>query len=460
MLAAAVLVTANGSAPGQVDACPGDCNGDGRIRVDELVVHVSIALGLLSLDACETVDVDDNGALTIDEVVRAVAIVLNGCPTPTPTATLTPSTDTPTATGTATESATVTPTAGDTATPSVTASATETPTATPTATETSSVPTPTPTVTPVEPTITGTLPPTQTPTVSPASTATHTPTSTSTPTATATATPTVTPTATRTAAPGVRRFSLDPTSSGIRTVSNLAPPTERFGFQGYLDLALGPPDAMGIAQVDIVGASDFLSLTVAAEEGEESMTFCIRPIVPVVRAGVVDCDGGDDLGISTFQDHVVGVVGENGFTAENCAAVDGRIETAQEPHPNTCISPIFVQPSGVPDSGPGALLMAPDPRFATLGVPAQVSVDVGPCSTHGESESTLFGFVSAQYRVEIADPNGIMGDSLIQVDNGENLSCANWDQENGPGRLVLALGAIHGAGGGLIDLVTVFELDD
>ena len=63
---------------------------------------------------------------------------------------------------------------------------------------------------------------------------------------------------------------------------------------------------------------------VAAEEGEEPTTFCIQPIVPVLRAGVVDCDGGDDLGISTFQDHVVGVVGENGFTAENCTAADGR----------------------------------------------------------------------------------------------------------------------------------------
>jgi hypothetical protein len=243
-------------------------------------------------------------------------------------------------------------------------------------------------------------------------------------------------------------------------VSNLTPPSETFGFEGYLDLALGEPDAMGIAQVNVVGSSDFLSLPLGAEEGEEPMTFCIRPIMlPIERAGVVDCDGGEDLGISTFQDHVLGVV-DGEFTSQECEAASGRIETALEPHPDTCIGPVLVQPSGL-DSGPGALLMVPNhPQFNTVGLPAEVSVEAGPCSTHQNPEPTLFGFVSARYGVEIAHPNGMPGDSLVHVEDGENLSCANWDQEDGPGRLILSLGAIHGGGGGLIDLVTVFQLDD
>jgi len=265
----------------------------------------------------------------------------------------------------------------------------------------------------------------------------------------------------------VRRFSLNPASSGIHTVSALDPDirSETFGFEGYLDLALGTADAIGIAQVDIVGASSFLSLTLEPEDGAESMTFCIQPVLlPVIRAGVIDCDGGEDLGVSTFQDHVVGVVGQNGFTAQDCEDAGGRIETTPpEPHGGTCIGPVFVQPSGVGDSGPGALLMAPnpDPEINTVGVPALVSVDFGPCSTHAEREPTLFGFVSARYVVQIENPNGMPGDPPFNhQEDGENFSCANWDQENGPGRLILSLGAIHGGGGGLIDLVTVFELDD
>lgn len=220
---------------------------------------------------------------------------------------------------------------------------------------------------------------------------------------------------------------------------------------------------MGVAQVDIVGASEFLSLVLPPEEeGGESETFCIQPIFPVVRAGIVDCNGGQDLGISTSQNHVVGIVGENKFTAQACEDEGGMIEAAQDPHPNRCIGPVFVQPSGVLDSGEGALLLAPNPApgINTAGVPALVSVDFGPCSTHENSELTLFGFVSADYIVQIVNPNALPAEPFVHRENGENLSCANWDQEDGQGRLVLGLAVLHGASEGLFDVVTVFELDD
>lgn len=498
----AILLAGNGAALGQTDICPADCDGDGFVTVDELVVSTSIALGLLPLELCAAADIDHDGTVTIDEVVRAVAAALGGCPTPTPTFSAT-ATESPTASPTSatdTPSPTETPTVEDTATPPVTPSGdtptptptATTPTATPTATNTASptitpTATVTPTDTPAEPTITGTRPPTSTSTQTPTpthtatpsptstptptpsttptptrtSSPTRTPTSTATPTATSTPTPTATPT--RTAAPGVRRFSLDPASSGIYTISALAPhvESERFGFRGYLDLALGPQDEMGIAQVDIVGTSEFLSFALPAEDGQLPMTLCIHPSSSFVpRAGVVDCDGGSDLGISTFQDHVLGVVGENDFTAQDCEGADGRIETEFEPHPNTCIGPVLVQPSDM-DSGPGALLMVPNhPLFKTVGLPAQVSIQSGSCSIEHEGEPTLFGFVSARYTVQIGNANAMAGNTFTHQEDGEQFSCANWAQEDGSGRLILGLGAMHGASEGLGDLVTVFMLDD
>ena len=60
--------------------CVGDCNGDGEVRVDELVTLVNIALDLQTLDACPTADRNGDGRVTIDEVLLAVTHALNRCP--------------------------------------------------------------------------------------------------------------------------------------------------------------------------------------------------------------------------------------------------------------------------------------------------------------------------------------------------------------------------------------------
>ena len=60
--------------------CVGDCNGDGEVRVDELVTLVNIALELQTLDACPTADRNGDGRVTIDEVLLAVTHALNRCP--------------------------------------------------------------------------------------------------------------------------------------------------------------------------------------------------------------------------------------------------------------------------------------------------------------------------------------------------------------------------------------------
>ena len=59
--------------------CPGDCSGDGFVRVNELVIGVDIALGTRSVTACPSVDSNGSGAVTISELVQAVLAALNGC---------------------------------------------------------------------------------------------------------------------------------------------------------------------------------------------------------------------------------------------------------------------------------------------------------------------------------------------------------------------------------------------
>jgi Putative Ig domain len=96
------------AAPSYAAACIGDCNGDGRVQVDELVVCVDIGLGGRAATECPTLDDDENGDVSISELVGAVTSMLEGCPT-TPTPTTTPTT-TETPTVTSTPSVTPTPT--------------------------------------------------------------------------------------------------------------------------------------------------------------------------------------------------------------------------------------------------------------------------------------------------------------------------------------------------------------
>jgi hypothetical protein len=70
--------------------CPGDCDGDDVVTVDEVLVCVGISLGRASLQDCPEIDVNGDGAATIDEVLMSVGAVLNGCP-PAPSPTPAPS---------------------------------------------------------------------------------------------------------------------------------------------------------------------------------------------------------------------------------------------------------------------------------------------------------------------------------------------------------------------------------
>src|SRR6185369_583919 len=74
--------------PARAQTCAGDCNDDGRVFINELVVGVTIALGQANVATCPAMDGNDDGAVRIDELVTAVRNALSDCPRrPTPTAT-------------------------------------------------------------------------------------------------------------------------------------------------------------------------------------------------------------------------------------------------------------------------------------------------------------------------------------------------------------------------------------
>jgi cysteine-rich repeat protein len=73
--------------PLPVLACPGDCDGDGTVNVNELVLGVQIALGSAGIDRCTAADHDGDGRVAVTDLVASVDAALNGCgATATPTA--------------------------------------------------------------------------------------------------------------------------------------------------------------------------------------------------------------------------------------------------------------------------------------------------------------------------------------------------------------------------------------
>jgi hypothetical protein len=62
--------------------CPGDCDGNGVVTIDELVRGVGLALLSDSPDSCPALDVDHSFTVSIDELVAAIASALEGCPPP------------------------------------------------------------------------------------------------------------------------------------------------------------------------------------------------------------------------------------------------------------------------------------------------------------------------------------------------------------------------------------------
>jgi hypothetical protein len=58
--------------------CPGDCDGDGGVTLDDLRAMVDAALGN-AVALCPSADLDEDGEITVDEIVAAVARGLGPC---------------------------------------------------------------------------------------------------------------------------------------------------------------------------------------------------------------------------------------------------------------------------------------------------------------------------------------------------------------------------------------------
>jgi hypothetical protein len=72
------LLAWSAAAPAQT--CRGDCDFNGAVTVDELVLGVNVALDAIPVLACATMDSDDDGHIAVNEIVAAVGYALDGCP--------------------------------------------------------------------------------------------------------------------------------------------------------------------------------------------------------------------------------------------------------------------------------------------------------------------------------------------------------------------------------------------
>lgn len=83
--------------------CVGDCDDSGSVGVSELIRCVRIALGLADVEQCAACDANGDGTVRIPELITAVSHALCDCQMCAPTATRTPTNTRPVASPTATQ---------------------------------------------------------------------------------------------------------------------------------------------------------------------------------------------------------------------------------------------------------------------------------------------------------------------------------------------------------------------
>ena len=382
-------------------ACVGDCNGDGEVTVNELLVLVNITLDTAALSSCAVGDQNDDGQITVNEIIGGVNNALGSCPGPPP----------------------------------------------------------------------GSL--------------------------------------------GVRRFTLNQARSPFQAA--LAPGLDFTigGFQGqtngqlepaFLEFDAGEPDpATGVATINVTNASEFLVIN--SSQPPANIVLCLKPVVPVQAAGVVACNGNFTFGVGISQNHHIGQLGVDGFTAENCTSGDGQIEGPNQicaggrvgegcrknvdcntgvfdydgvcglaastctqgkagacradadcdidpvaedgvcgtpaPHPGVCNGPL--QATQLPgDSGPGAMILAPNEQFNLNGLPVKLRIQSSlPCVDPGDEPAMPFALTSGIAHGTI-EHFGNEADQTLNFElRGENFSCSDWKNPAGPGRLVLVAPALH-----------------
>ena len=74
------ILSATPTATPSVPVCVGDCGNRGEVSVGELILMVNIALGNADPASCPAGDPNQDGAITVNEIVRAVNNSLYDCP--------------------------------------------------------------------------------------------------------------------------------------------------------------------------------------------------------------------------------------------------------------------------------------------------------------------------------------------------------------------------------------------
>lgn len=256
---------------------------------------------------------------------------------------------------------------------------------------------------------------------------------------------------------GTRRFSLSSKSS---FAINGQPFTT---FAGYIDLHGGKVDPKsGLALVDVSGSSTYIQGFIQFGGG---LALCLKPVTPNPMAGVIACGsrkpggravrvvargaaGSDRDGLllvcrsevnystSVAIDRNIGVVGENGFTAEDCAAAHGTVNEDN----GWCISSFITgQLENERSSRPGEMILAPFGGLNGFGVEITQESAL-PCGDEEPSsgQSVAIALTTARSRGSVIDANNSEGDVLDYDVVGEPFSCENFSVENGPGILSFA----------------------
>lgn len=59
--------------------CAGDCNGNGAVTINDIVRALQIALGEAPVTICPAADTDTNGIVSVEEITQATVAALSGC---------------------------------------------------------------------------------------------------------------------------------------------------------------------------------------------------------------------------------------------------------------------------------------------------------------------------------------------------------------------------------------------
>ncbi len=186
--------------------------------------------------------------------------------------------------------------------------------------------------------------------------------------------------------------------------------------------------------------------------------YCTRGRVGEPCASDAECATDSQAGTCRPQPTCrQGRVGNPCRADAECDSQPGASDGACGPggvHPGVCNGTFSVSSVGE-DSGPGAAVIAP--VFGLTGFPAELAIERDlPCGDEaGSGFSQAFAFTTATVRGEIQNANNEEGSNLVFTSRGENFSCTDWTNPEGPGCFALVAPALHTFQGS--DLITSFR---